>query len=231
MSADATQTQQGNATDQTGAGDKTSSNNETGDKTPNNDNTGDDAKTLSQQLKHWRDKANEYKSELDDKSAAEQKAEETRLQEQQKWQELAEKRESENADLKSQLNTANEQIKTVRVQNALVSELTKHNPVSVDDAVKLADVTGIQVDENGTVTGVDTVVNSLVESKPFLFGQDQKTNVNQGASSSGNAASDNSGSPKTWTRSQIAELAKNPEEYAKHRDSILEAKSAGRITD
>lgn len=87
---------------------------------------------------------------------------EQQLTEQKKFQELAEKRATD-------LATATETIQKMQVDQALTNKLVKENVVDLDGALKLIDRTKIQVDDNGTVTGVDEALTSLKTDKAYLF--------------------------------------------------------------
>lgn len=58
---------------------------------------------------------------------------------------------------------------TVTVETALLMALNKAGAVDPLDALKLSDLTGVQITDGG-VDGVDEAVKSLTESKPYLFG-------------------------------------------------------------
>ena len=46
----------------------------------------------------------------------------------------------------------------------------------VDDAYKLADLSTVEVDENGNITGIDAVIDTLVKDKPFLLATEEGEN-------------------------------------------------------
>ncbi|WP_350303565.1 Clp protease ClpB [Bacillus pumilus] len=69
-----------------------------------------------------------------------------------------------------ELKKAGEQEK---ITNAFIKSATAANIAYLDDALRLADLSGVSV-EDGKVVGVDGVVKALVEEKPFLIAQKQK---------------------------------------------------------
>lgn len=187
----------------------------------------DPAQALAQR-DHWREKAEKAQAELDKKAADEKAAEEAKLVEQQKWQEIATKKDAELAELTAKLSAKDQAIQTQTVKTALTNELIKLNPVDLDAAIKLADLSEVKVAEDGTITGLDTVVKSLSETKPFLFGN--KPDVNNGPKT----PPQEGGKPpsgRMWTKAEIAEVAKNPKQYAAVREDILAAGREGRIKD
>lgn len=69
-----------------------------------------------------------------------------------------------------ELKKASEQEK---ITNAFIKSATSANIAYLDDALRLADLSGVSI-EDGKVVGVDNVVKALVEEKPFLIAQKQK---------------------------------------------------------
>lgn len=47
------------------------------------------------------------------------------------------------------------------------------------DGLKLADLSGVKLDDSGDVVGADDLMKALKESKPYLFGQPQSTTQTQ----------------------------------------------------
>lgn len=69
-----------------------------------------------------------------------------------------------------ELKKASEQEK---ITNAFIKSATSANIAYLDDALRLADLSGVSV-EDGKVVGVNDVVKALVEEKPFLIAQKPK---------------------------------------------------------
>ncbi|WP_189318047.1 Clp protease ClpB [Bacillus sp. LLTC93] len=69
-----------------------------------------------------------------------------------------------------ELKKAGEQEK---ITNAFIKSATSANIAYLDDALRLADLSGVSV-EDGKVVGVEAVVKALVEEKPFLIAQKPK---------------------------------------------------------
>lgn len=83
-----------------------------------------------------------------------------------------ERHQAENQDLKSKLDQANARFVETAKRNALKLALRDAKAKSVDAAMKLADLTGVEVDEDGNVTGAEDAVKKLAKEFDFLFGSD-----------------------------------------------------------
>src|SRR5690606_4565556 len=68
---------------------------------------------------------------------------------------------------------ATERAKLALIKAAFTAEAVAANLVNVDDAFKLADLSEVDVSEDGTVTGVKEAVEVLVKEKPYLVKQGQ----------------------------------------------------------
>lgn len=90
-------------------------------------------------------------------------ATEKQLQEQKKFEELATKRGDD-------LAKANQTIQNMRLDQALTTKLIGEKVVDLDGALKLVDRSKVQIDDNGTVTGIDEALASLKTDRPYLFG-------------------------------------------------------------
>lgn len=83
--------------------------------------------------------------------------------------EAAEKRaqEAEEARTKA-LETANQRLVKAEFKELATTGEVKIRPDAIDDAFKLADISGVTVDDAGNVAGMPDVIKALVESKPYL---------------------------------------------------------------
>lgn len=170
------------------------------------------------QKEHWKKKALEAQAALDEKNQAEKEAEEKRMKENEEWKTLAEKRESEAKEAK-------ERYKQATLKNAFIVKIAGHNPVDIDDAFALADLSEVKVSDDGTVEGLDGAIGSLVESKPHLFGGSGSKNVNADAGTQ-NKDGDEKKSTRVWKSSEVE--AMSLDEYEKHKDDIALAQREGR---
>lgn len=96
-----------------------------------------------------------------------------------------------------------------KITNAFIKSATSANIAYLDDALRLADLSGVSV-EDGKVVGVEDVVKALVEEKPFLIAQKPKP-IGQ---------STNSGTDK---------IDKTPDQLIKEAEE--KARKSGRVED
>jgi outer membrane murein-binding lipoprotein Lpp len=67
--------------------------------------------------------------------------------------------------------TKAEQAANDRVLRAeLKAVAAKHGAVDVADALKVLDISGVKLDENGNLTGADELFEAAKKAKPYLFG-------------------------------------------------------------
>jgi hypothetical protein len=111
-------------------------------------------------------KAEEYEKMLEEKRLAE-------LSEKERLEEIAKKYESEKQTLAQELEQLRETIKREKIVNEFIKVATALNVAYIDDALKLADLSAVTVDEDG-VKGVKEAVEALVQHKPFLLAQAKK---------------------------------------------------------
>jgi hypothetical protein len=142
-------------------------------------------------------------------------ADEKRLADQKKFEELASKRAQERDEI------ANKYTSSLQ-DNRIITEASKVGVVDIDTILKLVDRSKITVDQNGNVSGVIEAVNDLVTAKPFLKGS---SNVTIGSPTNPGAET-NSGTMK-FKLSQLS----NPDFYREHEKDILNAYKAGQIED
>lgn len=67
--------------------------------------------------------------------------------------------------------TKAEQAANDRVLRAELKAIAaKHGAVDVADALKVLDISGVKLDENGNLTGADELFEAAKKAKPYLFG-------------------------------------------------------------
>ncbi|MFJ7665336.1 DUF4355 domain-containing protein [Lysinibacillus sp. NPDC097162] len=121
-------------------------------------------------------KADEYAAELEAKRQAE-------LSETERAQEIAKQFEEEKNELTAQLEALRKQSEQERIRNEFTKVASSANIEYIDDAIALADLSAVSIDEDGKVVGMDDVVKALVENKPFLVAKKQKQPI--GAATNG----------------------------------------------
>lgn len=122
-------------------------------------------------------KAAEYEAKLEEQRLAE-------MSEKERAEELAKKYEAEKAELAAQLEAIRKQAQDEKIRNEFIKVATSANIAYLDDAIALADLSAVTIDESGKVVGVDEVVQTLVDNKPFLVAQ-KKAQVPIGAPTNG----------------------------------------------
>ncbi len=170
----------------------------------------------SERIAGLREKAGKY----DQAQTEAEKAEQKRLADEGKFKELSEKQAAENGSLK-------EQIQTMGINQQLTNKLAPMGVVDLEAALALVNRTGIKVDENGTVTGVDEAIEALKTGKAYLF----NNNGNGNNASVGSATNTNNGGGTggvaKFKRSQL----QDPAFYKANEQAILAAYKAGQIED
>lgn len=80
---------------------------------------------------------------------------------------------------RAKAKSAADRAKNALIKAAFAEQAVAANLVNVDDAFLLADLSGVEVDDDGKVTGVKEAVERLVKEKPYLV--KQMGNVSGGA--------------------------------------------------
>lgn len=86
------------------------------------------------------------------------------------------------AAAEAKAKAAEERAKMALIRAAFAEQAIAHNLVSADDAFKLADLSKVTVNDDGTVEGVKEAVEQLVKEKPYLV----KQTGGQGGAGGGN---------------------------------------------
>lgn len=113
------------------------------------------------------------------------------------------------------------QLKQTRIENAVTIEAAKLGVVDPTAAVKLLDQSGINVSDDGTISGVAEAVKALQTASPYLFKTPAQGSVGGGDTNpqgGGNTASE-------FSYSQIQDLAF----YKANQPAIDKAVAEGRI--
>ncbi|SER87458.1 hypothetical protein [Psychrobacillus sp. OK032] len=117
-------------------------------------------------------KASEYEALLEEKRLAE-------LSEKERAEALAKKFEEEKNELTAQLEAIRKQAESEKIRNEFNKVATGANVAYLDDAIALADLSAVTIDEDGKVVGMDDVVKALVDNKPFLVGKKAQQPIGQ----------------------------------------------------
>jgi len=146
------------------------------------------AKRLERERKKFADyedvkaKASEYEAKLEEQRLAE-------LSEKERAEELAKKFETELNELKSQLEAKENAIREQAIKNEFIKVATSANIIDIDAAIALSDLSAVSIGDDGAVVGVDDVIKTLVEHKPYLVAKKQAQPIGQ-ATNVGGGSSD-----------------------------------------
>jgi hypothetical protein len=165
--------------------------------------------------KHPRFKGLNERAKLADKYEADLKtAEEKKLEEQKKYQELAEKRAKERDEAMTRYSTA-------VLENRILSEATKAGVIDTEAVLKLVDRSSIKVNDDGSVVGIKEALTQLLTDKPYLKGQGGQVKIGEGSSIG-------SGSTGSTPRFKLSQL-QNATFYREHEKEIDQAFKAGTV--
>lgn len=198
-----------------------------GEQTPdkNQDKNADiDPQSVIAQKNHFRDKFNERDARVKELEAELEAKKQEELEQKEEWKTIAEQNDEKAKEALNLVAQKDSLLKKQAVNFELTKHLTKHNPVDVNDVIRLIDTEGIEVGDDYTVSGADKVVESFVESKPHLFGKAAVT-VNGDAGTSG--GEDKAKGGRIYTRAEIA--AMSTAELKANQEDIRLAKREGRI--
>lgn len=172
----------------------------------------DKQREATDKIKKMEDKAKADK-EAADKKAAEESG---------KYKELYEAKEKEIADMKTSMEAEK---RTGAIKEA-AAKLGAHNAETV---VRLIDASKVEIGEDGAVKAesLNSMLNDLKTSQPYLFGEGTKPADNAGAGSGGAGEGGSGGGTPTFYRSQLSDA----KFYSENRDAILAAERNGAIVD
>lgn len=131
-----------------------------------------------ERFKDVNEKFNAAQKQLAKLQEAEKKRERETLSE-------VERLQAEKGDLESQLNEARSAVTRMLMKDAFRAEIARKKLRFVDgaetDAFALANLEGVEADEDGAITGMEAVVKALVKEKPYLFAQPEAHNTDGAA--------------------------------------------------
>lgn len=164
-------------------------------------------------FKSMRERIKQAEALEKEKTEAETKA----LEEQKKYQELYEKEKLAKVELETK-------VKQQAINAAISAEASKKGVSDLEAAIKLADTSTIELDEDGNVTGADAVVAKLVEDKPYLIGKIPDKSIGEGTNPGKNTTD---AGTKKFKLSQIQDHAF----YKENEAEIRQAWKLGLIED
>jgi hypothetical protein len=136
-----------------------------------------------------------------DKRASDTAAELKKLQDKEKSELELAKGEAETA--KAELVKRDDVIKRLRLENAFLSS-GKHEWQTPGDALALADMSGVTIDDDGKVSGLDAAMDKLAKDKPYLLKTSTEGKGPDGKEKSGDpVGGGKNGKPDDKTRQQL----------------------------
>ncbi|MCP5016129.1 MAG: hypothetical protein GY938_12790 [Ketobacter sp.] len=123
---------------------------------------------LRQEAAKYRTRAKELESLKQKQTDADKAAELERLEKQNEWQKLAEARQAEIDTVKALVAERDKMIQDNAIKSAIIAEAAKQSAVSGDAVYRLLDMSQVDIDDAGNVTGVETAVTTLLKDSPYL---------------------------------------------------------------
>lgn len=111
-------------------------------------------------------KLSEYESQAEEKRQSE-------LTDLQKAQEQAQQFETQLQELTAQLEAERNNARQQAIKNEFIKVASSANIIDIDAAMALSDLSAVEIGEDGKVNGVDDVIKTLVEHKPYMVAKKQ----------------------------------------------------------
>ena len=130
----------------------------------------------------------EAKSKAKSEAAAQKakdEAERARLADEKRWQELAEKRETELGNKEAELSTLASTLQDERIRHAVAITASGLHFRDPQDAFQMIDLATIETDDDGAVQGVKEALAVLAKAKPYLLEPEDDTGAGLGSPPSG----------------------------------------------
>lgn len=128
-------------------------------------------------------RASEYEAKLEEQRLAE-------LSEKERADELAKKAEGERDQYSQELEALRKQVRDEKINNAFITAATAQNIAYIDDAIRLADLSAVEIGEDGKPVGIEDVVKALVENKPYLLAQSKPAPIGESSNHNDNKKSE-----------------------------------------
>lgn len=133
-------------------------------------------KQLSRELKDARAKLAQFEEQEKKRSQAEM-SEVERLQ-------------AANADLEARMRGLEAERETMIIRSAVERAAAGMGFHSLEDAYHLSDLSGIAIEDDGTVEGIDKALKALAKERPYLIKQVEKPEINSAARGGGKKETD-----------------------------------------
>lgn len=130
------------------------------------------AKRIERERKKFVD-YDEIKAKVSEYEAQLQAQREAEMSEVEKAQDQAKQFEAQLAEIRAQLETERNNARQQAIKNEFIKVATSANIIDIDAAMALSDLSAVEIGEDGKVNGVDDVIKTLVEHKPYLVAKKQ----------------------------------------------------------
>lgn len=158
----------------------------------------------------------ELKTKLSEFETQQAEAERAKLSEIERLQaDLQAKKDAEKA-LAEQLDALRKQTEQAAITNAFNAQLQTAGVKYPDAAVKLADLSAVQYEDGGKVSGVEEVVAKLVEDHPFLVTQQPTQPIGEPANNGKGAADEKTKDQRLEEARQKAVGSGLPKDFAEY---------------
>lgn len=131
---------------------------------------------ITKRIERERKKFADYddlKSKLSEYELQAEEQRQSELSDLQKAQEQAQQFETQLQELTAQLEAERTNAHQQAIKNEFIKVASSANIIDIDAAMALSDLSAVEIGEDGKVNGVDDVIKSLVEHKPYLVAKKQ----------------------------------------------------------
>jgi len=168
-------------------------------------------------FKSLNERATKAEKELAKLTKKAKEADEKKLKDDNKWQELAEKKGKE-------VEALNVTVTLASKTRSVIEEAIKLGIKDTDAATKLIELKDIELDEDGKPTNAAEIVKALAKAKPYLITGEPAKNI--GADVNPDATE---GQKRVWKSSELREKMRDAKWFRKHKKEIDEAHTSGRV--
>lgn len=112
-----------------------------------------------------------------------------------------ERAQAEVKDLTVERDTLRTQLQQTRIENAFLSN-NKYSWVDPSDALRLMDMDGVEINDDGKVTGLAEAIEKLAKAKPHLLKKDEggkSSSAASGSANNGTRKGDKKDPPKNYS--------------------------------
>jgi len=173
------------------------------------------AKRIERERKKFADydeikaKASEYEAQLQAQREAE-------MSEVEKAQEQAKQFETQLQELTAQLEAERNNARQQAIKNEFIKVASSANIIDVDAAMALSDLSAVEIGEDGKVNGVDDVIKTLVEHKPYMVAKKQTQPIGTATNGGSSGQSEKSAEQLLAEAAEKAQKTNRPEDFARY---------------